>query len=403
MGKVGVKRVSKVSVGIIISAVCIALGFALMNVVLSQLINTYVDGKTTSPPASQIVEKPKSVTVAALGDMLAHDSIVRFAQTSTGYDFAGYFTDIRQGYSDSELVYCNPETPVAGESLGISGYPSFNAPGEFARDLHNSGCNMINLATNHMYDKGLMGVTMSRDVWRTYDPVLLHGANSDRDTQRVVSFTTKNDIKFAFVSFADFSNIPPNEDYAINFYHNAPLVEQLLKEARDNADVVIVGAHWGDEGSTIANQAQKDMAKRFSELGADIIIGTGPHVLQPVEYIQTTDRTTLVWYSIGNMLSSQLKVNELTGIIAKMTVTKLNDKVEITTPSAIPTFMSYSWPPQDRASEKLDTRSNFRLRYLKDSSADIPVMFPSETYESRRQFVRQTLGDVASLKDNGLD
>jgi poly-gamma-glutamate synthesis protein (capsule biosynthesis protein) len=207
-----------------------------------------------SSTASGAVEKTNSsITVAAMGDMLAHDSIVAQAKTADGYDFLPYFTNIKQLYESNDAVFCNPETPAAGATLGISGYPTFNAPTEFVRDLRKTGCSVINLASNHMSDKGQPGIDATIDNWEAQKPLALAGANKTAEAQQQISYFTKNDIKVAFLAFADFSNSTPPHSYSVTLYHDTALVDSLLETARKNADVVLVSAHWGTEDSHTVN------------------------------------------------------------------------------------------------------------------------------------------------------
>lgn len=363
--------------------------------------------KKSSPAVAK--EQPTATTTtselrfAAMGDMLAHDSIRTSAQTSTGYDFTKYFSSIRPLYKDSDVVFCNPETLVSGESFGLSGYPSFNAPTEFARDLMSSkgaGCNLINLATNHLNDKGQAAIDKTVQVWQDLKPLAYAGANRSVAERDTVRYFTKNGIKVAFAAFMDFSNKSLSNDYGVETYHDEALVRTKLTEARKNADLVIVSAHWGTEDSTTVNEDQKKAAQLFSSLGADIVIGTGPHVIQAVETIpRDQGRNTTVLYSIGNMLSSQLQLNELTGMIATFTVIKQASGITVEKVQALPTFMSYDWSAADRAAQVLDTRSNFQLQPLADADKNVTKMFPQESTKTRLQFVKTTLGSAISVDD----
>lgn len=352
--------------------------------------------QTAKKPAP--VEKNSSVRLVAMGDLLAHDSVVQNARISGGYDFSKFFKDIHPLYKEADITFCNPETP-AGTRLGISGYPTFTAPDEFVRDLRNDpGCNLINLATNHINDKGQAGIDETIKLWEATSPLAIAGANRSADEQNRVRFFKKQDIKFAFVAFADFSNNKNVAGSAVNFYHDQALVRRLMDEARSKADVVIVSAHWGTEDSTVVNNDQLASAKLFADLGADVVIGTGPHVLQKISWLNSGDHKTLVWYSIGNMLSSQLLIDELTGGVAGMEFEKTNDKVSIKNLTFAPTYMSYDWPANDKASGKLQTRTNLSLYPLIKADDKIKAMFPNETAESRMEFVKQTLGQEVEIK-----
>lgn len=348
----------------------------------------------------EVVPKYPTLSLAAMGDMLAHDSVVSQAQKNDSYNFAPYFSYIRPVYKNSDVVFCNSETLTTGAEFGISGYPAFNAPKEFARDLKEAGgCNLINLATNHMNDKGQKAIDANINVWKDLDVLAYAGANSSMQEQTAVRYFTKNDIKVAFVAFADFSNNKDLTPYGINLYHDTELVKNLLGEARKNADVVIVSAHWGTEDSATINPDQTAAAQLFADNGADVVIGTGPHVLQKTSYLTGSNgKKTLVWYSVGNMLSSQLKINELTSGIAGFDIIKKNNAISIENISFKSTFMSYDWSAADKAAEKLSTRTNLQLRPLKDADASIKAMFGDNySSEERLEYIRTTLGDNVKI------
>lgn len=359
--------------------------------------------KPEPPQVTQAKPTPASkkiphLEVAAMGDMLAHDSVVSNAQENEGYDFTKYFSKIMPALDNKDVIFCNPETPVAGDTLGVSGYPTFNAPKKFAQDLSGGvGCNVINLATNHIYDKGSAGVRDSISIWNELKPLAFGGANTTEKEQKTVRYFTKNGIKAAFVALADFSNVKNFAPHEINLYHDKALVQQLMSDARQNADVVIVSAHWGVEDSTTVSDQQVSTAKLLSELGADVIIGTGPHVLQKVETITTGGQKTLVWYSIGNMLSSQLEINQLTGGIALFTIKKDNGRVSIENPRLAPTFMSYAWPDEAKKRQDLSARNNLMIYPLKDSDSYIKQLFPDKSLSERSAYVEQTLGESVTI------
>lgn len=361
-------------------------------------------GKTAEnqqQPVKNIQEPVKveipSLRFSAMGDMLAHDSVVNNAKTEGSYDFKQYFTRVQNMYKDSDVVFCNPETPAAGAAFGVSGYPTFNAPTEFARDLNSTGCNLINLATNHIYDKGQIALDATLSTWENLQILAVSGANRNADEQQnSVKYFTKNDIKVAFVAFADFSNNRSIPGSSFNTYHNRELVTSLLSEARKNADLVIVSAHWGTEDSNVVNQDQIAATDLFASLGVDVIIGTGPHVLQKVSYVSRPDgNKTLVWYSIGNMLSSQLNANQLTGGVAGFTVEKVDGKINIKDLTFQSTFMSYDWTTADRAAGRLAVRHNLMLYPLAEAG-DHVTKFGANLAE-RIQYVHDTIGQEAPV------
>ena len=366
--------------------------------------NLLLHNAPLSTPRLASQSPPKSLIFTALGDQLAHDSVIAQARTVSGYDFTAYYQSIRQFTTSSDVVFCNPETVSAGESFGISGYPVFNAPPEYARGLRDEvrgpGCNLINLASNHVNDKGQEALNANVALWESLKPLGMSGSNRSAQDQEKVSYFIKKGLKVAFVAFADYSNDTNLTPYALNSYHDDALLVKLVKEARQHADVVIVSMHWGTEGMTRPNDDQLAAARRLTDMGVDVILGTGPHVLQNVTWLSRPDgHKTLVWYSLGNTLSAQLKIDELTGGVAGFRVTKTAEGVRIDQITFRPTFMSYDWAEAEKTTENLAARSNFQLRPLAEANSDISRMFgPQHMASERRQFVTNVLTADTSVK-----
>lgn len=378
-----------------LSAILLIASISSLTLISLSFLNHKTNQNDVSQPIKIIKndDKPRVSTVrfSAMGDMLAHDTVNQEAKTAAGYDYSKFFTQIKPIYEKSDVVFCNPETSSAGEKFGISGYPVFNAPIEFARDLSAAGCNLINLATNHIGDKGQEAINASLDEWEKYKPLAIAGANRSSEEQNQVRYFEKNNIKFSFLAFADFSNRPTTA-YGLNLYRDETLVRKLVTEARANSDVVIVSMHWGVEDSTVVSGNQNALAQLLADLGTDIIIGTGPHVLQKVTATKRSDgKQMLTWYSIGNMLSSQLQTNELTGGVASWTIEKGADGIAFKDIRFTGTFMSYDWPNRNN----LLSRTNLKLLPLSESEAEIAKF--NTTLTERINFVRQTIGDGATL------
>jgi poly-gamma-glutamate synthesis protein (capsule biosynthesis protein) len=325
--------------------------------------------KPTPTPSN--TPQPESVKVIAMGDMLPHDSVNANALQADGsYDYSPFFGGIQAQLDAADVTFCNLEVPTAGVDFGISGYPTFNAPTEFARDLHGSaGCDLVNTATNHTADKGAAGVAATRTAWDALQPSFVSGANRSAEEQRTVPVMEKDGIKIALVSFAEYSNAPIDE-VSLNLMGNDALVQELMSKARAAADVVIVSAHWGTEDSHEVNEQQRGFAQKLADLGADVILGTGPHVLQPVAWLdRASGGKTLVWYSLGNMLNTQLTLDQRTGVIAGFELVRDGDTVQVTKPSAILTYMHYEWSAEQEAANDLMARRDLSLTPLASADA----------------------------------
>lgn len=359
---------------------------------------------SSSTDASKTTASTPSIRFAAMGDMLAHDTVNQQAQSGKTYDYKSFFTAIKPLYKDADVVFCNPETLVSGTRFGISGYPTFNAPTEFARDLaspEGAGCNVINLATNHIGDKGQTAIDATIDEWASLKPLAFAGANRSYDEQYKVRYFTKNGITVAFLAFADYSNDSSVTDYGLNIYHRTELVDKLMKEAKQNAEAVIVSMHWGTEDSNEVNADQIAATQHLAELGADVVIGTGPHVLQKATWVTGKDsHKTLVWYSIGNMLSAQLKPEELTSGVAGFTLTKSSVMdVSVSDITFKPTFMSYDWSAADKATDNLLARHNLKLQPLSQAAGRPEAMFGANySINTQLDYIKNMLTTESGVK-----
>lgn len=359
---------------------------------------------TASSPQQSVKSQPNKpsqiVRMSAMGDMIAHDTITTHARTASGgYDYTKYFAGVRPLYSKSDAVFCNQESLSAGEQFGISGYPAFNAPTTYATDLQKVGCNVINLANNHMGDKGVAATSATVATWEQLKPLAYAGANRSSAEQNQIRYFEKNGIKFAFLAYMDFSNNKSIPGYSVNTYHDEALVAQQVREARAKADVVLVSMHWGTEDSHDINQDQRDQVNKLASYGADVVIGTGPHVLQPVEYTTRPDgKKMLVWYSIGNMLSSQLKLDELLGGVAQWTVTKTAQGIDITAPTFLPTYMSYKWTAAQQAAQDTAARTDPMIYPLDEAGTQLTDMRMNTSVDQARSMLRQWLGNTVEVK-----
>ena len=181
-----------------------------------------------------------------------------------------------------------------------------------------AGFNLVSLATNHTMDRGSTAVKNSCEYWKRQEGVLYTGSYCNSEDRNTPMIMEKNNIKYAMLNYTYGTNgMPTIEDYYVNvwptdLYINDPsrdtayqnYKEQVKKDVesvRDKVDVLIVAMHWGVEYVHDPTEYETDMATYLSSLGVDVVIGTHPHVIQPVTWINNT----LVIYSLGNFLSAQ--------------------------------------------------------------------------------------------------
>ena len=297
-------------------------------------------------PVVQDVIEDYDVSLFMVGDALIHDAVYNDARTSiigedgyNVYDFKHMFTEIKPLASSHDLAFYNQETIIGGKDLGLSNYPMFNSPEEIGLDMLDAGFNIVNLATNHIMDKGVKGAQHSALFWDKQDAYVT-GSYSSFDKRNNIVVAEKNGIKYAVLGYTYGTNglsVPDGYEYLVNVWSvygddnyqaYKEVVKSDIESVRDKVDVLIVSMHWGNEYTHTPSWYQRDAALFLSENGVDIIIGTHPHVIQPIEYVNNT----LVIYSLGNFISAQLEENTLVGMMASLNIHKhvFNNQVTIT-------------------------------------------------------------------------
>lgn len=255
-----------------------------------------------------VTPKKKKMSLIAVGDVLIHESVYKDAKEGNTYNFHKMFTEIEPIIKKYDLKFCNQESTIGGTVLGISGYPSFNSPDEIGDEIVNLGFNLISLANNHAFDKGEDAILYSNSFWKSKN-VVTSGSYSSNEEKNDIKIYEKNGIKYAFFAYTTLSNRQVTKDYLVDIY-DASKVSNDIDKVKDKVDVIIVSMHWGVEYSNIPTESQRQIAEYLSSLGVNLIIGTHPHVVQPVEYIGDT----LVIYSLGNFISNQLSIGINPGI-----------------------------------------------------------------------------------------
>ncbi len=255
---------------------------------------------------SPVLETPSpapEITLVMVGDILLHTPVAESGEKAEGgYDFSAIFANLKDEISQADLALVNQEVILGGEELGISGYPSFNAPYELGDALAEAGFDVILHATNHALDKGKKGILNCLDFWEEKHPeeAVLGIHDSEEDRQEIY-IREQNGIRIAILNYTYGTNgIPLPEDmpYCVDLLEEERVREDLQK-AQEAADFVIVCPHWGTEYVLKETSAQRKWAQLFADNGADLVLGTHPHVIEPVEWVDGT----LVYYSLGNFVN----------------------------------------------------------------------------------------------------
>lgn len=296
------------------------------------------------------------VTLKAVGDNLIHNTIylqaAERAEDGEEYDFYPAYEKIAGLLEGADLAFINQETLLASEVFEPSTYPMFNSPTEVGDTMLELGFNLFSHANNHALDKGVKGINATLDYWDEKKDegadILVTGIFRDEEDMNTPRIIEKNGITFALVAFTEHTNglkLPSTAENRIIYTTETELMEQQIKAAAKQADIVLVSVHWGVENSHTVTDAQRNLAQQFIDWGADVILGSHPHVLQPIEKITSTDgeSTGYVIYSLGNFISAQSVGDNLVGGIFQITFEKehLSGELTIGEPTLVPIVTHY--------------------------------------------------------------
>ena len=321
--------------------------------------------ESAAVPSSSAATEPSSlpepepvvtaVQGTAAGDNLLHDGLylqaARRAQKEgrSGYDFTALYEHVFPLFSGSDLNLINAETLFSDE-LEPSAYPRFCSPGDAGRALYDMGFNVFFLANNHIYDKGAEGLASTMRFWDSMPQDIAVSGLSPVGEEAPVPMLEKDGVRFACLAFTEMTNglpTPSGAAYHVTLLSDEEEVRDQIERARRQADFVIVSAHWGTENTHTVSQSQRDWAQKLADWGADLILGTHPHVVQPIETVTSADgRTVPVAYSLGNFVSAQIPLDNLVGIVLRFTAEKTEwpdgrTETEIRDLAAVPVVMHY--------------------------------------------------------------
>lgn len=269
-----------------------------------------------------------SATVISIGDIMVHSPQLNGAlNSSTGdYNFDCYFKEIAPYFATSDLNVGNLEVTFGGnESREFSGYPLFNTPDSLADSIKNAGFNLLLTSNNHCYDTGLAGLKRTAQVLKQKGIEFTGTKETDADPAYVIKQV--NNINIGIINYTyetkcltegrKYLNGNPVNSEAnglINSFNYDKLdafyseIGAYLKEMdTKGAEFKVVYIHWGNEYQTYSNTYQKSIAQKLCNMGVDMIIGSHPHVIQPIELVTSEDsqNTTVCLYSMGNAVSNQ--------------------------------------------------------------------------------------------------
>ncbi len=270
-----------------------------------------------------------TLTFVFAGDVMGHtpQQKAAFDPKTKKYSFTECYQFITPCIQPADFAMANLEIPLAGKPY--TGYPYFSAPDELLEGALSTGFDAMQLANNHVADKGKYGITRTYNTVNKRVPsVGVYLRESQRDSIYPLIMNVKG-LKVAFLNCTyDTNGNPVPKPCVVNLIDTAQIRKDVQTARQRGAKCVIMTIHWGLEYELKANKEQESLARFFANVGVDAVIGSHPHVVQNFEWIQRKDKTTVpVFYSLGNMISNQRWKNSNGGILAKLEVSKSTGKV----------------------------------------------------------------------------
>ena len=330
---------------------------------VSEVVSVTVSSEQSDATVGE--EQEKVISFIGVGDNLIHDSIFRDAELTDGtYDFKPIYENVAADIEAADIAFLNQETISAGDDYAYSGYPAFNTPPEIAQDMNDLGFDLVNGATNHALDYDYPGALNSLAVWNEQMGVVYTGiyeSQEDRDDIRTIE---RDGVTFSFLTYTYGTNgIEPDTSYRVAYFDEEQIRTDVAN-AKAVSDVVIVSAHWGDENTQEVNEMQRRYAQLFADLEVDVVIGTHPHILQPIEWVTGANQNkTLVVYSLGNFIAHSLTdYNTLGGMVTFDFVVADDETVTVENVRFKPTVSHYLADPGNVET----TRRDFKIYKLED-------------------------------------
>ncbi len=341
-----------------------------------------------------IVESNDSISIVSLvavGDNLIHNSVLKSGRINDStYNFDRLFDVMRDDFQEADIAIINQETILGGDFRPYDGYPNFNSPNELGDAIVKSGFDVVLQASNHTLDVGTQGVLNCIEYWKKQDDITYLGINDSQEERETIRVIERNGIRIALLNYTYGLNgriLPKDKPYLVNLI-DTTMIKSDLEKAEILADFTIVFPHWGVEYVYKPNKEQTSLAKMMVRYGADLIIGTHPHVLQPIEWIETSNgNKALCYYSLGNYTSGQKATPRVLGGMAKIELKRINDSVFINNAGVVPLITHYEWVngtslhqtyKLSEYTERLEKRhslnyydSTFSVKTLKDLSEQI--------------------------------
>ena len=306
--------------------------------------------KTIAEETEEVIPEDISINMTVTGDVLCHNTNFwdAYDYKNDSYDFSYSFEGIKKYFDSADICVGTLESNFAGKSAGYSNYPLFNAPEDMANDLKELGYDVMATANNHCLDKGFNGMV---NTIKELDKVGIEHLGTYETEEDSKEYLVKdvNGIKIGFLDYTYGTNgieLPKGKEYAINMIDKTKIKTDIENIKQMDIDVLCVFMHWGQEYKLTPTDEQEELADFLFENGADLVLGSHTHCLEPMEKreVKLEDGTTkdgFIIYSLGNFMSGQNADHSRQSVILdiKLTKTGKNGRISIDSVTYTPIYM----------------------------------------------------------------
>jgi len=382
----------KLSLVILFCLFCISLNFC-----GKTAGNKSISGDTLKP-----VKNYDTITISATGDLMCHEPEIKDARTNDGYDFTHMFELIKPYIEKADLAFGNFETVLAGADKKFTGYPTFNSPDEFAEAIKFAGFDALTTANNHCLDRSFAGVQRTANKLNELG-FIQTGTFANEDESNTIPIINEKGVKIAFLAYTFGTNgisTPSGKEFSVNYINTVKIGNDVKSARALGCDIVIAFMHWGEEYQRTPNKSQVKVAEEMINAGVDIILGSHPHVIQPMEtrtVAAESGKTKKIFiiYSMGNFLSNQRKKYTDSGVIVNLRLIKdlKTGIVVIDKVSFVPTYVSlisgkYTILPVWKS-----------IQAVQNKMTDSPYYFPSD-YSRLKEVWSETTNHLTNEECN---
>lgn len=352
-------------------------------------------------PPPVIIPENTTIRIIAAGDLMFHIPQIKSAERENGtYDFSSPFMYIKEYIQQADIAIANLETVIARDGEALRGFPRFNSPDEILDAIKDTGFDILVTANNHTLDRGRSGIENTIDQIESRGLDYIGTSKAERRDFLIVE---KEDIKIAFLAYTFGLNgldslLTQGElDSMVNLIDQDRIALSIKKAEADGAEITIVYLHWGNEYQRVASQDQHDLARVLVENGADLVLGSHPHVVQGFETVEANGNRALVVYSMGNLISNQryetmgVSYTE-DGLIISAEIEKNGSTGEVTVKEIIPIA---TWVDRYESEGRYEYRIIPSADYLEGK---LPLKLPDIKDERVEKSYRDTMEHIYIYK-----